>query len=116
MSVQTLNVLHMECAPGRVCSSLSRQQCVDAAGPIWRAFRKLWDAGILHMDVAARNVILDGSGEKTQVKVIDLGHARRSCECTTAMWAQERLNVVELCGEHREATGHLEGPKDLMLL
>ena len=65
-------------APGRAFNELSKADREQAAPAVWRAFRRLWGAGLVHGDVAGRNimVVMRGDGG-ADVTIIDLGCARR---------------------------------------
>ena len=65
-------------APGHAFDELSKADQEQAAPAVWRAFRRLWSAGLVHGDVAGRNIMVDMRDDgSVDVTIIDLGCARR---------------------------------------
>ena len=53
----------------------------DAAKEVWEAFESLWDAGVLHGDIHAENIVVrdsvvPSSGKRYEVTILDLGMAQ----------------------------------------
>jgi tRNA A-37 threonylcarbamoyl transferase component Bud32 len=90
-----LNVIKMEGISGRVCSGLKSCELRDRQFAIWEAFGKLWKQGILHGDVAPRNVIVEECGS---VRIIDLGLACRIDDSPRSVRLEEKRLVESMCG------------------
>lgn len=86
---------------GRQCSRELVTRTAGAAAAIWSAFEQLWQAGVLHGDVAGRNVLWSPAGHAT---IIDLGLARRRADVDKRDFAAEVADVARLCGCERPAT------------
>ena len=79
----------------------------DAGARIQEAYQRLWSAGVVHGDVARRNVCL-GAAREGRVTIPDLGLARPASERAVA---QEAAAVVtgDATAQRTEERGRLVG-------
>lgn len=94
---ETMYCLQLERLPGFRGDSHHGKQALrrrDTKEAVVRAFRMLWKAGLLHGDIAARNILVaDGSAS-----IVDLGRASVRSQTDDSDLRDEIVKVHKMCG------------------
>lgn len=75
--------------------TVSQAEWSAAVPDIWTVFNLMWEAGVVHGDVARRNVVFDTSHKPPRVCIIDFGRAKLGATCADI--EKERARVHALC-------------------